>query len=175
MMQRLLCEVSSLVWHPGGGADHIQYSTNHEGIGSGALVIGRVPGSLKPERVGVQLADHDHAVVLLGGIDHPQPVLVYCQVKLHNVAGALFVEKHGAVVDHKSRPIHPVGQLVEAYEAYEYEKRAASGQWTVFCTSEAEGSVIHGATSGEQAGCSFSRQTTSKQETSLHSPFDQLS
>lgn len=127
-----------------GGAHHVEYSTDHEGIGGGALVIGRVPGSLETEGVRVQLADHHHAVVLLGGVDHPQPILVYCQVnvcfttplvrgrvvvvgvvddgfatfdsspqvKLHNVAGALLVEKHRPVVDHKSSPVYPVGQLV---------------------------------------------------------------
>jgi len=62
------------------GLDHVQDSADHERVGRGALVVGGVPRALDAQGVGVELAHHHAPVVLLRGVDHPQPVLVHRQV-----------------------------------------------------------------------------------------------
>lgn len=78
-----------------GRAHHVQDAANHEGVGGRALVVRRVPGGLEAQRVRVELAHHDAAVVLLGGVDHPQAPLVHSQVDVGLAAPAV---RRGVVV-----------------------------------------------------------------------------
>ena len=64
------------------GPDHVEDAADHEGVGGRTLVVGRVPCGLEAECIGVQLAQDHHAIVLLGGIDHPQAVLINRQVNV---------------------------------------------------------------------------------------------
>ena len=63
-----------------GRAHHVEHAAGHEGVGGGALVVGRFPAGLEAQSVGVEEAQDDLAVVLLGGVDHPEPVLISRQV-----------------------------------------------------------------------------------------------
>lgn len=78
-----------------GGSHHVQDATHHEGIGGGALVVRRIPGGLEAEGVRVELAHHDTAVILLGGVDDPQAPLVHGQVNVGLSAPAV---RRGVVV-----------------------------------------------------------------------------
>lgn len=66
--------------------NHVQDSTDHKSIGSGTFVVGRIPCSLHPKCVRVQLADHNPSVVLFRGINHPKSVLVHCQIDIRLAA-----------------------------------------------------------------------------------------
>ncbi len=62
------------------GSDHIENPTDHKSVGGRPLIVGGLPSVLEAKGVGVELTDHHHAVVLLGGIEHPKAVFVSCQV-----------------------------------------------------------------------------------------------
>lgn len=78
-----------------GRSHHVQDAAHHEGVGGRALVVHRLPGRLEAERVRVELAHHHTAVILLGGIDHPQAPLVHGQVNVSLAAPAI---RRGVVV-----------------------------------------------------------------------------
>lgn len=62
------------------GLHHVEDAADHEGVGGRALVVGRVPRALDAQRVGIELADDNLAVVLLRRIDHPKAVFIDGQV-----------------------------------------------------------------------------------------------
>ena len=47
------------------GPDYVEHSTYHERVGRRALVVRRLPRGIESQGIGVQLANDNHAIVLL--------------------------------------------------------------------------------------------------------------